>query len=36
MSAPGASRVPKGRRRAIDLRPTLERFDRLGPRKEAE
>jgi hypothetical protein len=36
MSAPGGSRVPKGRRRAIDLRPTPERFDRLGLHKEAE
>ena len=36
MSAPGGSRVPKARRRAIDRRPTLEQFDRLGQRKEAE
>ncbi len=36
MSAPGASRVPKGGRRAIDRSPTLKRLDRLGLRMEAE
>ncbi len=36
MSAPGVSRVPKGRRRAIDQRPTLGRFEGLRRRKEAE
>jgi hypothetical protein len=36
MSAPGVSRVPKGRRRAIDRRPTLSRLVPSGSLKEAE
>ena len=36
MSAPGDSRDPKGRRRAIAARPTLGGFFLHGQSKEAE